>query len=124
VDYYDREETLAMTVTEKVSRGLAWLREHGAGYGLDLDQVDLSILDIGSSEDCVLGQAWTGPESWSETSYGQAMDRIHPDRHNSGWDAQQASTWAWAHGFLAAHWGESTSLTDEWCEQLRAARMG
>jgi hypothetical protein len=44
---------LAIQAAEK---GLAWLRESGPLYGLDVDKIDVNTLYIKSQCNCVLGQ--------------------------------------------------------------------
>jgi hypothetical protein len=41
---------------QAVEKGLAWLKESGPIYGLDVDQVDIGRLNLKSTCDCVLGQ--------------------------------------------------------------------
>ena len=105
-----------LSVDDRVQNGVYWLAEHAEEYGLDVARVDIITMDIGSNQDCVLGQANgpTGPGDYSP--YGEAIarvfgDRWHPDAHR----------WAVDHGFSSLDRDDTVALNDQWRAVWRLA---
>jgi len=81
--------------TQAAEKGLAWLKESGAIYGLDVNKVDIVRLDIASECQCVLGQLGPG--------YSYMVVRLMNAGAISS-DQREAYDWLIEHGFKAAGW--------------------
>lgn len=121
-----------MTITERVARGEAFLSEHDdpGWFRVDAEPaVDLGKLDIGSTENCVLGQRCplealadaAGAEDpgmlteadWDEAYAVNALRLLPP--------FTALDTWALAHGFTGAA-DEMDALTAEWRRVITGRR--
>jgi hypothetical protein len=123
------------TITERtarVARGYAFLSEHDdpGWYRADAEPpVDLGKLDIGSTENCVLGQRCP-PEALADAAGAEDPDMLT----EADWDEAYAvnatrllppftalDTWALAHGFTGAA-DEMDALTAEWRRVITGRR--
>jgi hypothetical protein len=82
---------------ERAEKGLAWLRESGPIYGLNVDLVDLSYLQLSCSCNCVLGQL--------DQDYTVVIARLA--------DAGLFET-----RLEADHWAKEHGFNDDWAEQV------
>lgn len=78
------------TITERVQRGAEWLDVKYPGWH---DKIDLSILDMGSCNMCVLGQVYTGviPASERGQVLAQVLDKMGDVYHDL--DADELAVW-------------------------------
>jgi hypothetical protein len=84
------EEELNPVALERAEKGLAWLKEAGPFYGLNINLVNLETLNLASDCECVLGQL--------ALTYSRALDRLeYAGVFAHGGFARQA--WAREHGF-------------------------
>lgn len=104
----DVQEIDLETAGARVMRGLAWLQEHGAKFGLDVTRVDLDTLDVSNGDACVLAQSLGGDryyDYWSQ--YGRALVRIHGER----WGHED---WSEDHGFIPLSSDDQEPLNAAW----------
>jgi hypothetical protein len=92
----------AMQAAEK---GLAWLRESGPVYGLNVNEVDIKKLDLSSTCRCVLGQL--------DFSYGTVVCRL-VNHGQISVDSVARVQWLQEHGFERTHGTEYHELTEAW----------
>lgn len=112
--------TIPAIVRERVARGLAWIIEHGAEHGVDLDRVDLDTLDLQSADLCVLGQGHGSDDITS--GYSAVVDSVFGDEWD--WDhADEADQWTKDHGFVADYYGhDAATLTEAWRQAITVHR--
>jgi hypothetical protein len=101
---------LAIQAAEK---GLAWLKESGPIYGLDVNQVDIERLDISAQCSCVLGQLGQ--------DYGTVMRKLIADGA-IGSDLFERIEWASEHGFDGGNGVKYHHLDEAWRLVLKADR--
>jgi hypothetical protein len=83
-------EQEAMEVAfQRAEKGLAWLKESGPIFGLDVEDIDLDMLQLNACERCVLGQLGG--------DYSIVIRKIL----GSHITAYEQGQWAQEHGFLA-----------------------
>lgn len=119
--------TIPAIVRERVARGLAWIVEHGAAHGVDLDRVDLATLDITSPRQCVLGQARGGTVEatddyrYTRSGYGAVLDSVFPG--DRGIDAMG---WSRSHGFDISGWDDTdpSVYAEAWRQAITVHRAG
>jgi len=99
---------IAMQAAEK---GLAWLKESGPIYGLDVNEVDISELNLGSCRRCVLGQLGT--------DYKQVIMRLMA--HGAVSQAE-VDNWVNDHGFDRTSEVEYHELDQAWRTLLERDR--
>lgn len=119
--------TIPAIVRERVARGLAWIVEHGAEHGVDLDRVDLDTLDISSPDLCVLGQGhgrssdgWTGYSAVMRSQWGEGW---------SDGDESEGDQWTIDHGFAIDYHSppgvtKALSLAEAWRQAITVHRAG
>jgi hypothetical protein len=95
---------------ERAEKGLAWLRESGPIYGLDVDKVNIDRLDLSHHCDCVLGQLQGG--------YAHVLEGIG---FEYAWNFD-ANEWAEEHGFQHLEGVSYQDLTEAWKQLLTADR--
>lgn len=92
----------------RAARGLAWMKENGAQYDLDVRRVNLDDLDVRDNHLCILGQAYAGPVDAWETGFDVIADLISDGDLHAGY----------VHGFDLK---QQTSDTSGVWERLQAA---
>lgn len=107
----------------RVARGLAWIKEHGLEYELDIDRVIVDGLVMNNPYRCILGQAFYGRlVRGYEAPFGAVSDNIqtrNPRRNIDFWLRQ--------HGFDLSNEVDSDIdvwewLRDAWAEVLQQDR--
>jgi hypothetical protein len=98
---------------QKAEKGLAWLRESGSIYGLNVDEVNLWDLDLSSTCGCVLGQLGGHYNTAVNMLVGAGV--ISP-----GYDA--TNTWLTEHGFEQSIDTQYHELNRAWTQILEADR--
>jgi hypothetical protein len=107
----------------RAARGLAWIKEHGAEYDLDVDRVVIDRLVMNSQHACVLGQAFHGQfDRIGESRFGVVAGKIEDENPRRNIDF-----WLQQHGFDLKSEVEDTSgaweqLRDAWAEILQQDR--
>lgn len=85
-----------------VANGLAWIRENGEKYYIDLSRFDPLTLDMGYPKRCLLGQCCTKSYNslgYSSSGYGTVRSLLINDGVISPWGDARADWFMVSHGF-------------------------
>lgn len=122
---------------ERVTKGLQWILTDGSRYGVDESRIDLDAIKMGSTVDCVLGQARGGyaeadSDGYRCPGYTAVLNALTEDGTLPDMSDDARAVWAYAHGFLSHYrdgdnnvigsWDQSESLRTVWRIALKAHR--